>query len=316
MRKRNVKERETIAMLLDPAHYFGESRGRMGPTLLFLCAAGAPILIFLYYGLYRLVPMYISVPIGVIWVIYAGLLTLGQQRKRVAIYKKQLNDVYALTNDLLRIKMVHENGIIEMLNGRCKYIIVCTNPTVDDDVEHTFDVRDFQLSLLANIKDFDIDVYNDVEATLLDNRYSRVNKFHDKDAAEAYVSVIDYQREITKEHSTKCMIVYTLTFPKYEWKHVTEQIQNVLSSKLVRAWKTVTVVNDINAVNKILSRDIYGYVDIDEMVRKKYCTNNFLGAKVLGYDDFDAVKEEDEDVEHTEASSFIPVYQEKEGVKL
>lgn len=306
MRTRNEKNKETIAMLLDPSHYYGDSSTRIGPILAFLCAAGAPLLIYLYYALYVYIPLKFFISISAIWVIEMALIIPGKQSQRLKTYRKQLNDDYALTNDLLRIKTLHDNGLIEMLNGKCKYIVVCTNPTIENTIDHTFSIRDFQMALLDNVDDFDIDVYNDTEATLLDNRYSRINRLKDKAAAEAYVSAIDHQRGITRAHSTKAVIVYTLTVPKYDWKRLVQNVDSVINSELAKTWKSIHVANTIDEVNKYLARDINGYIDIDEMIRKKYCTNNFLGAKILGYDDFDKVVEEEDKPVST--VDFIPTY--------
>ena len=48
----DAKEVETIGMLLDIEHLYGEHEGRLGPVVLTLSICAAPILMYIYLALW------------------------------------------------------------------------------------------------------------------------------------------------------------------------------------------------------------------------------------------------------------------------
>ena len=58
----------------------------------------------------------------------------------------------------------------------------------------------------------------------------------------------------------------------------------------------------------MISRDVDGYVDLDEMMQRKYRTGNTHNSKVISYDFRDVIeeKEKQKELEDVDITSFIP----------
>lgn len=110
----------TVGMLLDIDHLYGEHQGRLGPWVVSICISAAPVLLYIYSGLYARIPIWLFAIFESIFTIRVFMIVIGREKHRVAIYKKQLNDEYMGTADLLNVQ-IHPDGCLEYLNG--KYVI-------------------------------------------------------------------------------------------------------------------------------------------------------------------------------------------------
>lgn len=266
-----------VTMLLDIDHYYGESEGRLGPTLKFLIIGLGPILIWVYFGFP--LPVWLFWPAEVIWLIRVGLITLGREKQRLEQYRRQLNDDYSSSEDLLRIKAVHEDGCVEYVNGRVTYFLLAANGTSYDTVARSKLLREFfeQFS-----KNFDIDIYvqNITELRSLEERYANVRLFSDEDAAKDFIAIIDHNRNIVYQGSRLTRLVIAVKAPRSYWTEVRDTCKQVIYSGAAKAFKDVHMASR-DEVLDVINTDVRTYVDVDGILQKKYATHNYFGSKVL-----------------------------------
>lgn len=274
-----------VAMLLDIDHYYGESEGRLGPTLKFLIIGLGPILLWVYFGFP--LPVWLFWPAEAIWLVRVGLITLGREKERLVQYRRQLNDDYSSSEELLRIKAVHDDGCVEYLNGRITYFIIGSNGTSYDAIARSKMLREF-FGQFNRLFDIDIYVQNITELKSLEERYANVKLFTDEDAAKDFVDIIDHNRNIVYQGSRLTRLVIGVKAPRSYWTEVRDTCRQVCYSGAAKAFKDVHLASR-NEVLDILNTDVRTYVDVDGILQKKYTTHEYFGSHVLYFGD----KEED-----------------------
>ena len=289
------EEKPTVGMLLDPDNFNGDHEGRMGPWIKFFAIALSPILLYVYF-FWGLLPLWIFIPIAVIYVIRIAMITLGREKERVIQYKKQLNDEYASTYDLVLIKTLHPDGCCEYMGNKVAYFIVSTNKTSYDSVVWSQEVTQF-LKLLTARYNVDVYVQNITEVRALEERYRGVKLFADQSVAKDFIDIIDHNRSQVYSNSLLTRTIYVVSGPRSEWEDIKKCCNAAVHSTVARIFKNVHVAEDLE-VNEILSRDINGLINLPELMQQKYCTKQYFGSKVLAYDDEDIEEEvEEEDYE-------------------
>ena len=208
---------------------------------------------------------------------------IGRENHRVAIFKKQLFDQYASTASLMNIKTIHPDGCCEYLNSRIVYFVCCFNKTCDDEVQRSVQLR----KLLENmIGDFDFDCYvkNLSESPALREYYKKVAQFDRNQAARNFIKMIDHTINLVEDTSLVTCTIYAIKGYRSDWVTIKTQIDSVLGSRAARCYKDIYRLDDADAINEVLNRDIDGIVNISELMRKKYSTGSFGTSKVLAYD--------------------------------
>ena len=273
-------EKPTIEMLLDPDNFAGEPGGRFGPILIFFLVAFGPGLIYAYF-FWGLIPWAIVIPIYVIWVIRAAMITLGREKERVAQFKKQLNDEFASMYGLVSIKTLHPDGCCEYIGNKVAYFIVTTNKTSYDSIIWSQQVMDF-LKMLNSEHDVDIYVQNITEVRALENRYKNVKIFADRDVAKDFLDIIDHNRSQVYSNSLLTRTIYVVRGYRNDWEAIKTLCNTAVHSNVARVFKDVHIANDVE-VNEILSRDVNGLINLPELMQNKYCTHQYYGSKVVSY---------------------------------
>lgn len=275
--------KETVGMLLDIEHLYGEHEGRLAPVLLTLIIIAAPILLYIYFGIFMFVPLFVFIPIEIVIAIETILIIPGRQAHRVSIYKKQINSDYTNTADWLNVKMVHPDGCIEYINGTICYLVCCFNGTADNEVLRSIQLRKFLESMLG---DFIADIYiqNVNDSPALRDYYSKVSEFSRNASATNFVNIIDHNLQLTEDTSMVQCTIYALKGSKSDWKLIKTQIDTAIRSKVARCYKTVYRVSDATVINSILNRDIDSIINMSDLIRRKYSTQNYGSSKVLAYD--------------------------------
>lgn len=278
-----------VSMLLDIDNFYGEHEGRLGPTLKFLVIGGAPIVLWVYTGF--LIPSYLFFPLWVIWLIRVGLLTLGREQERLVQFRKQINDEYASTYELLNIKTIHPDGCIEYVNGTVAYMVIAINGTTYDPTSRAQMIHGF-MSLFGNDYDVDIYVQNITDMRSLEERYNNVKLFVDEDAAKDFIDIIDHNRQVVYSQSLLTRTVFVVKGRKSEWTDVRDNCKMAVYSAPAKAFKEVKI-GLREDVQDVLNTDIRGVVDLDSLLQKKYATHQYHGSRVLYFDD----EPEEEDVD-------------------
>lgn len=284
---------KTINTLLDIERFSGESAGRLGPVLWFFGLAGGPLLIFLY-SLYGVIPIkYFLIPY-IPYVIKIALVTLGEEGKRLEQYKRQMYDVYSSIYDVMEIKTIHKDGMIEYVNGMICYNLVAYNAGNMDPIKRAQLIRAIN-SEIGRSYDFDIRGYNTNIADDLYRRYEGVKLFGDEEVARDFLSIIDHNRDIATKRTLMTVTVYCVYAKINDYKTLKMRLESILKKPEARAFKELKIA-DGDSVAFILSEDIDAYVSFEELQREKYSTGQFFGSHVVEYDEQtkEETKKEDE----------------------
>lgn len=277
------KQKPTIGMLLDIENLYGEHNGRLAPLLTTLCASAAPILFYIYFNLFTVIPIWLFVILELIFTIRIVMIIPGRERHRKALFRNTLHDNYTPTAKMLNIKTIHEDGCIEYNNGNITYLVGCFNGTTDDEVRRSVQLRKFLENLLGNYIN-DTYILNVTESEALRKYYDKVSAFNRNESASNFINIIDHTIKLTSDTSIVQLTVYALKGKRSDWKDMKSQISSALKSKTARVYKSAYVVDDPDAINEILNRDVDSIINISELLRRKYATSSYDTSKVLAYD--------------------------------
>ena len=277
------KESETIGMLLDIEHLYGEHEGRLGPFLLTICLSLLPILLYVYTGAFTRVPLFIFIPFEIFITMRVIMLIPGRERHRVELYKKQLNDDYMNTADLLYIKTVHPDGCVEFIDGKIQYYVCCFNGTSENDVQRSIQLSKFLDSLTGDFE-YDTYIHNITDSPALYDYYNRVSNFDKNISAKNFISIIDHNIELTENMSIVQCTIYAIKGYRSDWKQIKSQIESTLSSRVSRCYKKVYRVSEPDEINMILNRNVDSVINITDLLRRKYANQRYDTSKVLAYD--------------------------------
>lgn len=306
MARRQEDERPKIQMLLDIENIFGESTRGLGQLVLTLCLCLVPPAFIGYTALYLYVPWQILLVVCLVFAVRVVLVVMGHESQRVKNFKKQRDDVYSLTDDMVNIRRIHPQGCVEYVNGNIGFFIVTYNSSSNETLEKSKQIDRF-INLAVGKHAFDIYVQNDVSTDHLDNKYNNVTLFGDDEAANAFMEIIDYNREVVRSSSTLTRNIIFVRGSKYQWKEIVNDIQTALTSESARVFRQCYLATDREEIENIISRDINGYIDLDKLLHRKYYTGNKHGSKIISYD-FEDREDTDyiEETKQEELTSFIP----------
>ena len=277
------KARETIAMLLDIEHLYGEHEGRLAPilTTLLLCLV-APLL-YVYFGLFVYIPVWLFAPIAIVIAIRIVMIIPGRENFRLINYKKRRDDEWTSTASLVDISRIHPDGCVEYTRDKIFYAVCCYNGTIENEVARTKELRKFLDSLLGDFP-FDTYILNVNNTESLRQYYSKTHKFGRNSAGRNFVRIIDNSVEMTESNSMVQCTVYCIKGKRSDWKAMKTQIDAAIRSSSARCFKTVYRVEDPEELQTIIDMDADTSVDIEQLLRKRYQTGEYGSSRVLAYD--------------------------------
>lgn len=275
-------DQPTVGMLLDIDNYNGSHSGRLGPWIATLSALAVPAVLYAYFNLQMLIPIFVALPIYIVFAIRVLLIIPGREKQRLAIFKKTLDDDYTQIASKIQIKSIHPDGCVEYTDGSIHYFVVTYNNTIEDDGQHAVDLAKF-LSMLVEGRDFNVYIMNNIDAPALSAYYDKVHAFGHNDAAMDFVRIIDHMKDLVSGTSLLQMTVYDIKGYRSEWKDIAKQVDSAVASA-DKLFKYVYRIKDSEKINAIINRDIDSVVFIDDLLRMKYKTGNFSTSRVLAWD--------------------------------
>lgn len=297
-----TEEKETIGMLLDVEHFYGEHEGRMAPVIVTFLVIGIPILLYVYYSLFTIIPIWVFITFELFFAVRMILIILGRESYRLKMYKRQLFDSYTAAADLVTIKAVHADGCIEYTNGVVEYLVVCFNGTIEDKVRHSVALRKF-ITLLAGDFMFDMYIHNINTTPMLSSYYDKIHNIGPTEAASNFIEILDDNRKRTTDKSKVQCIIFVVRGRRSDWKDIKCQIDTTISSDASKAFKTVYRVSSMEEANLIINRDADTNVFIQDLLRIKHKTGNYMTSRVIKYD---ASSTDNISVNDTETASDPP----------
>ena len=277
-------EKNKINVLLNIDNYFGEHRGRLGPVLKYLAVTAAPVLLYvLLQNVFYFISFRVFLLFEILYAIVMALLIIGRQEERVRAYRKTLNGDYDTIDSLMRIVNVHEDGLLEYMNGDVCYIVSGYTRAFEDDGDFSEAMENF----LHQISGFDYDVYLHLvfdEERLQDNSewlYAYSNEAAMKERMDFYIEQDEYCLQKSKLYRYNfCLRVY-----KAKWKTQRMQIESMIASKITTTLFDKCYICDKTQAEAVVARDIGAYIQLSDMLRKKYENDNYYGSRVLFYGD-------------------------------
>lgn len=313
------KEVQKIGMLLDIANLYGQHEGRLAPWMYALCIGLGPTLVYAYLQLWFVIPIWLWAPINVFWFIRMIMIFPGREKHRIKIFKRQLNDEYMESANLMNIKVIHPDGCIEYLSGTIMYLVSCFNGTIDNEVTSTVQLRKM-LESMTNGFAYDVYIHNINDSQALRDYYNKVNKFDHNQSASNFINMIDHSIKLTNKSSMVLQTIYAIRGTKSDWKTIKQQIDSTLQSRVARRYKNAYRVSDPDEISAIFNRNTDTIINISALMRKKYATAEYATSKVLAYDlpDDKVIVQGEENqnpvLPEQTASSFHVVYKDsKEG---
>lgn len=276
-------KKETIGMLLDTEHVYGQAESRLTPILLSLCLSCVPIIVYVYFGLFSIIPIWLFTPLELFVILRCVMIIQGREPYRLRIFKRRLYDEYLSSADLMNIKTIHPDGCIEYVNGTIMYLVACFNGTCENEVRRSVEVRKLMENMLEGYV-FDIYIHNITMSFELREYYNKVSRFSKNDSARNFIKIIDYTLGLTNDTSMLLCTLFAVKGRRSDWKDLQHQINIACSSRVAKVYKTIYRVKSQEEINYILNRDIDTTISIAELLRSKYNTNEYGTSKVLAYD--------------------------------
>lgn len=277
------KERHTIGMLLDIEHLYGEHEGRLGPILMTILLCLAAPLFYVYFGLFEYIPVWVFVPLAIVIAICVVLAIPGRQRYRLQMYRRRLHDEYTTSADMMRIRQIREDGLVEYPGDKVFYAVCCYNGTVEDELHRTKELRKFLNALVGDYQ-FDTYILNINTTEMLRDYYRKTHKFGKNDAGRNFVKIIDNTVELTETESKVQCTVYCIYATLSEWKMLRTQIDSAIRSPAAKCFKMVYRVSNPEELQEIIDMDTDTNVNIDDLLRRRYQTGDYGASRVLAYD--------------------------------
>lgn len=274
------KDKPKINMLLNIDNYFGDHQGRLGPILIYLVVVAAPFLLYVL-TLSQILPLKWVLIFEVIFAFRMALFILGRENEKLDVYLKSRDDEYANSIDLVRIKHIRqEDGLIEYANGNVAYIISAMITTYDNDDVMADNLQAF-LDELSKYS-FDIYLHNVVHEHELQEDLSYLKIYHNKRMMHERMQFIVDQDQYYTDNTKLYRINFLVKASKYSWKQLKEDLQALISTNVSKVFRHVYLC-DYAQVTSVMSRDICAYIDINELLTRKYGNDDYGNSEVLFY---------------------------------
>lgn len=273
-----MEEKKKINILLNIDNWLGEHEGRKGPALKFVTISCIPPIIYVMLSSY--INFKVFLVIQVLFMIRVALFTIGGEDEKLPIYLECRKDPYAATNDLVEVSKINTDGLMEYTDGSVSYVIeMYVGTELDDDVL-SLDIEEF-LAMLSKYR-YDIRFFNVVdEVNLVKNIESiQCRGEMGEERLEFLEEQDNYSKENTKLYKV-CIQIFTY---RQDWLVLRTFLEGVLKSSAASIFKHKRLCNEEEAI-AYLQRDLCAYVDVREMILKKYKNENFMGSRILYYDE-------------------------------
>ena len=292
----NKNEMGKITYPLDISSFYGDGNSRVLPTILFFVISAIPIL--LYMAFVDIISLYVFLVVEVITVVFAALLTFGDWAARKQAYVKQLYNMYTAVEDFMDSKEVNENGFINYPGNRIAYALHLKNRGADDPLQRAYAAEQLLKKLGTYI--FDVRTYNIPNDDLLYSRYDAIKLFKEEQAANEFISIIDFNRDYVKEN-TLVMETFIIVYGAlYEHATLKEHLKSVAKSDAAKAFKEVKLLEKED-FDRLLGLDFDTQVNIDDIQSERYARKMYYGSKVVGYD----IEETELEIDDSEERGFM-----------
>lgn len=277
------KDKETINTMLNIDNVFGDYEGHVLPIVITLLVAALPPIIWVFFFT-RYLPIWPFLVADAIITLRVGLILIGKEKEKMAFYLEQRADVYKSARDLIHIKMVTDDGIIEYDNGTVGMIVSGYLRDYLTDDKLSVDLETFMNELDGNGWDWDFYLHNTVGDIKCQDDLPKLKRYTDPEIIRDRIDFYEYQDKWHETHSGLYRVSFLIYGSNYMWKRLQSFISELITSAIADVFNEVYICKKDEIV-ELFSRDIFGYVDIENMLLQKYDNSNYNDSKVLWYDD-------------------------------
>ena len=279
---KRFKNKDRMNTLLNIDSVFGEYEGHVLPVIITIALAGFPLLFWLFVLQGTPVKFWYVVVFDVFWTARWALIVLGNERAKLKFYQQQRSDEYKSADELVHIQHVHDDGLIEYDNGSIALIVSGYVRGYLTDDKLSVDMENFMNEL--DNWNWDMYLHNTVDEILCEDTLPNLRKYTDKDVIRDRIDFYHYQDEWSRTHTSLYRVSFLVSAPKYNWKKLRAHMEELVSSELALMFNEIDILG-YDDVMDLLNRDICGFVDIGNMLTKKYDNSEYYQSGVLWYDD-------------------------------
>lgn len=261
---------------------FGEYEGHVMPLIITIAIAATPILVWLFLLQGTPIRFWYVLVFDVLLTARMALKILGKENEKLKFWRQQRADEYRSADELVHVKQLHEDGLIEYDTGKVAYIIVGYPKAYLTDDKLSVEMEKFMNEL--DMWNWDCSLYNTVDEILLSDDLPLLKRYTDKEVISERIDFYDYQDEWSRTHTGLYSYVFLVQAQKYDWKRMKNHLEELVSSELSSAFNSLRICN-YDECCELFNRDVCAYIDINKMLTKKYDNDQFFGSEVLWHDD-------------------------------
>lgn len=273
--------KEPINTLLSIDTIFGDHQSSMIPILLLIASGGVPLLVWVLV-LMPFIPFKWFVGPWIIFTARMAMITVGKEKKIIAAYLEQRNDVYKQATDIVHTNNIYDDGLIEYSNGTVGYILTGFPKGYLSDKKFSVDFEDF----LNELDQWSVDYYlhNSLDELLCEDLLPNLTCYKDDQVIQDRIDFYAYQDEYSRSNSGLYRYSFLVTCGKADWKRMKQHLNEVVSSQLAQCFNELTLCTKAD-MNDLINRDLCSYIDLIKMITQKYENADYGKAQVLWYDD-------------------------------
>lgn len=279
---RRFKGKENMNTLLNIDTVFGEYEGRVLPIIITIALVAIPPLIWLLFLQGTFIKLWYVLVFDVFWGLRWALIVLGKEKEKTMFFLQQRIDASKSAEEIIHIQYINEDGLIEYDNGSVAMLISGYIKGYLTDDKLSVDMENF-MDELDNWK-WDMYLHNAVDEVMCEDGLPKLKRYADNEVIKQRIEFYNYQDEWAATHSELYRITFLVSCPKYNFRKLQSHMNELVSSELALIFNEISILK-YDEVIEVLNRDICGYVNITDMLTKKFNNDNYFGSKVLWYDD-------------------------------
>lgn len=284
------EEDTKINVLANVDSYFGTSQSRIGPILLYIGVIAIPVMLYVFLFI-SILPLWVLIVFEALFAARMALLILLDEKGKMKVYMASRQDEYANADDIIRVSNIQDDGMVEYENGTIMYILSAFTTTYLSEDALAEDLERF-LKLLIDFN-FDMHINLVVDEYRLQDSLENLQVYEDKELMKERVDMYVHFDKECSENSMLYRIDIPVRASRYDWKRLRKTLENATSSSIAKCFKQCFVCNK-DQVEDVLSRDIFAFVNVTEMMQKKHNSEEYQGSKVYFYGEEEiTVSEED-----------------------
>lgn len=272
-------ESKYINTLLFTDNIFGKVETNTGRIIAFLLVSGSlPLgyIFFLPYIPFKL-PLWCLITIVVLWVAYWFLIIIFRLSDKKKAYIEERDGNYGTISSFLHIINIDQDGLIQYDNGFISYLIYAEPKQFLDQNQLSLKLETFYNMLSRYNVMFRF--YNDSDFDFI-KQLDNLKEYKNETVISDRMAFFDKQLKVLSEDSMMLCHVYEVTAPIQKYNELKFDINEFVNSDAARAaFNHIAVCNDQQVAHWV-SRDLYGYLDIEQELLDRYKVSSVYNSKI------------------------------------